>query len=290
MGDFSIWLLRYAHAPEHAMGASLYGAFNQGTIDAPYAYVVCRGRGHTFAVDVGFGAARSQRLRDIAAAFAVIDLHPPEVALGLIGLSPSDIDTVLLTHAHFDHMGDIDVFTEATVYIQEREITEWLRLLASPPEHGFFNGSMDPGNLASLWQIAADHRLRLVNGDALEVLPGVHLRAAFDTHTFGSMWVQLDDGPGEPGWALAGDGLIAYASAPGFSGGGVIQPIGFSMGNQLESIRMIAAMLASVGGDYRRVVPVHEPRTAELYPTRVIEPGLSITELALADGEASRVG
>ncbi len=290
MGAFSVWLLEYGRCPTHAMGASVYGAFNRGTIVAPYSYVVCQGHGHTFAVDVGFGGQTSQAQRDIAAAFNVQDLQPPDVVLAEIGLSPAAIDSVLLTHAHFDHMGDVEAFPNATVYIQEREVTEWLRWLSAPPELHFFNGSIDPGNLAALPSIAAEGRLRLVDGDVDDVLPGVHFRKAFDTHTFGSMWVRLDEGPDEPGWALAGDGLISYESALGFEGNGVLQPIGFSMGNQLESLKMIQAMLASVGGDYRRIVPVHEPRVSEIYPSRIAAHGMRITELALADDEPSRVG
>ena len=37
------------------------------------------------------------------------------------------------------------------------------------------------------------------------------------------------------------------------------------------------------------MIPVHEERLKDLYPSRITKTGLRITELALADGETSRV-
>ena len=48
-------------------------------------------------------------------------------------------------------------------------------------------------------------------------------------------------------------------------------------------------MVQQVHGDYTRVVPVHEERLRDLFPPRITRTGLRITELALADGEPSRV-
>jgi hypothetical protein len=48
-------------------------------------------------------------------------------------------------------------------------------------------------------------------------------------------------------------------------------------------------MVKKVGGDPHRVIPVHEERLKDLFPSRITRAGLRITELALADGEASRV-
>ena len=49
------------------------------------------------------------------------------------------------------------------------------------------------------------------------------------------------------------------------------------------------AMVKSVGGDVHRVIPPHEERLKDLYPSRITKAGLRITELALADGEKSQV-
>src|SRR5262249_18750908 len=47
------------------------------------------------------------------------------------GLRPQDIDTVVLTHAHWDHMLNIDLFTNAEVLVHE---TERRYLQAPDPE------------------------------------------------------------------------------------------------------------------------------------------------------------
>jgi len=48
-------------------------------------------------------------------------------------------------------------------------------------------------------------------------------------------------------------------------------------------------MVKHVDGDIKRVIPFHEERLKDHYSSRATSAGLRITELALADGEPSRV-
>ena len=43
--------------------------------------------------------------------------HPKSI-LSKIGVTPADIETVILTHLHFDHAGNLDQFSNATFYVQ----------------------------------------------------------------------------------------------------------------------------------------------------------------------------
>ena len=48
-------------------------------------------------------------------------------------------------------------------------------------------------------------------------------------------------------------------------------------------------MIQSAGGDYKRVIPVHEEAVRDVFPSRITKNGLRISEIALADGEKSLV-
>jgi N-acyl homoserine lactone hydrolase len=66
-------------------------------------------------------------------------------------------------------------------------------------------------------------------------------------------------------------------------------PVGLATGSQFNPIMTSEEMVTRAGGDPDRVIPVHEEGLRDLFPSRIAKSGLRITELALADGEPSRV-
>jgi len=55
-------------------------------------------------------------------------------ALAAKGLKPEDINIVILTHLHFDHIGNTDLFKNARFIVQKSEIS----MLISPPRFATF--------------------------------------------------------------------------------------------------------------------------------------------------------
>jgi len=47
--------------------------------------------------------------------------RPVRIQLQELGLEPEDINTVILSHAHFDHAGNCNLFPTATFYVQQVE-------------------------------------------------------------------------------------------------------------------------------------------------------------------------
>jgi N-acyl homoserine lactone hydrolase len=54
-------------------------------------------------------------------------------------------------------------------------------------------------------------------------------------------------------------------------------------------VMAIEAMTKSVGYEARRVIPIHEERLKDRFPSRITVDGLRISQVCLADGEKSRV-
>lgn len=91
-----------------------------------------------------------------------------EIQLALCGVKPEDIDTVILSHMHFDHTGNLHLFTHANVYAPKADFMmaqTTVRLSGDPSTYcGYSKGDMDV-------QVKQYH---LVEED-FEIVPGVEV-------------------------------------------------------------------------------------------------------------------
>ncbi|MEJ1969442.1 MAG: N-acyl homoserine lactonase family protein [Rhizomicrobium sp.] len=291
MAKYSVWVLEYARVPDYPMSGLVYGMHNQGHRVLPYCYVVIKGGGHVAMVDVGYNHKAYGKV--LAERYGARDWHGPEVVLAQCGLAPADVDTVFITHAHFDHMGNVGDFPNARFYIQERELSKWVWAMSLPSRFRWLMLGIDPDNIVQMVDFARHGRLVCVDGDREDVLPGIDLHAAPDSHTWGSMYVTLrnDLAPNSAdSWVFAGDLVYTQENLRGADPADPeYVPVGLATGSQFNLIMATENMVRQAGGDIRRVIPVHEERLKQMFPSRVAAGGLGITELALADGETSRV-
>jgi len=291
MSHYSVWVLEFANVPNYPLSGLVYGAHNQGHRRLPYCYILIKGAGHIALVDVGYDHKAYGEV--LANTYGVRDWKPPRTVLAECGITPADVTTVFLTHSHFDHMGNIEGFPSATFYIQERELSKWVWTMSLEHRFRWLMLGIDPGDIMRAVDLARQGRLVCVNGDRENVLPGIDLHAALDTHTWGSMYITLrnDLSPNSlDTWVFAGDLAYTQENLRGLDPARPQYiPVGLATGSQFNLIMTAEAMVNAVGGDIRRVIPPHEERLKELYPTRISAAGVRITELALADGESSRV-
>ena len=101
-------------------------------------------------------------------------------ALADEGLGAKDIDTVFLTHLHFDHAGNLDLFPDAVVVVQREEL---IHALDPVPSQRIFYWQDTSANLALRKR---GKQIRIVDGDfmlfdGIEVVkspghtPGMHI-------------------------------------------------------------------------------------------------------------------
>jgi len=291
MSAYSVWVLEFANVPNYPLSGLVYGAHNQGHRRLPYCYIVIKGKGHIAMVDVGYD--HKEYGKTLANLYGVRDWLAPAVVLKECGITPEDVTTIFLTHSHFDHMGNTQAFPNATFYIQERELSKWVWTMSLERRFRWLMLGIDPADIMRVVDLARQGRLVCVDGDRENVLPGIDLHAAFDTHTWGSMYVRLrnDLTPNsKDNWVFAGDLVYMHENLRGSDPNDPeYVPIGFAMGSQFNLVMATEAMVKGVDGDIKRVIPPHEERLKELFPTRITESGVRITELALSDGAESRV-
>jgi glyoxylase-like metal-dependent hydrolase (beta-lactamase superfamily II) len=286
VSDYSIWVLQTGIMPEFPKSGLVYGAHNQGTLAVPLGLAVIKGGGHTIAVDAGFRAAgRDQELAEL---YGVQNGHDPAELLDAIGIDPNDVDTLVATHAHWDHMGSLETFPNATIHIQERELQGWLRALGRPHELRWLRFGIDPADFTALFQAALDGRVRVHDGEVPDLLPAIDLVPAFDTHTFGLQYVVVRGGAndGAETWVIAGDAVLCYENLESEDG---FVPLGQALGSQERILEVFATIHETVGGETSRVLPFHDLTVYSRFPSRETLDGLSVAEVALAQGETSRV-
>lgn len=283
--DYSIWLLQTGEMTEFPRSAIFYGQHNGGLLPTPLGFVVVKGESHLAVVDTGFKTDPEGRAA--AAGYGVSRAHGPEELLPAIGLDPKDVDTVLLTHAHWDHMGDLEAFPNARILLQQRELDSWLHAGTLPARLAFLSGGISQRDFDELFRRMRAGQVRLVDGAEDDVLPGVHLRPSFDTHTWGHQHVIIETSCGPR--VATGDAVFAFANLEGLEGDGIFVPIGQAIGSQERVLEVFDEIVAQAAGKTGHIVPCHDFAAYGRYPSRETVDGLHVAEVALAAGEPSRV-
>ncbi|AMJ61548.1 N-acyl homoserine lactonase family protein [Bosea sp. PAMC 26642] len=139
---------------------------------------VVRGGGRTVIVDTGPGdAAFVKSLVGRSLDRAV----EPEDALRKLGVDPSEVKTVVISHLHWDHSGGLDLFPNAEVIIQRSEL-QW-GIAPLPVQSPLYEWQRPDGELPR-WLLAR-RRMRIIDGDE-EIAPGLKL-VHLPGHTPGCM-------------------------------------------------------------------------------------------------------
>jgi glyoxylase-like metal-dependent hydrolase (beta-lactamase superfamily II) len=285
MADWSIWMLEYARTEDHPTPRSLYGVGYEERGYFPFSYVLLEGHGHLALIDTGFDPGSTFINRFLHESTVRSSASAAEV-LGRVGVRPEDVDSILLTHAHFDHMGNLPAFPNAHVWIQSREIEQWEHALALPARFASLTEALDPGDLLHLEEVRQQGRLTLVDGLATNVLPGVDLVPAFDSHTDGSQYVVVRCG--HENWVMTGDNAYSYRNVETSPDNPLYRGIGYGNGSLWRSLFVLDEMMQRADSSSRLIIP-HEGQTFARFDSRRHADGLGVAEMHLAAGGTTRL-
>jgi glyoxylase-like metal-dependent hydrolase (beta-lactamase superfamily II) len=236
--------LKYAHHARRAAENFIGGDSHDGPMPLDYFIWLIRGGGREIVVDTGFSAAMARkRGRE--------HLRCPAQALSLLGVDAARVKDVVITHLHYDHVGNFELFPSATLHLQELEMRYATgRYMCSE----CFRGAFEVEDVVGVVRRVHQGRVRFHDGDA-EIAPGVSVHLV-GGHTMGLQVVRVAT---RSGWlVLASDASHFYANmerARPF-------PIVWSVADMIDGYQRLRALTDSP----ERIIPGHDPLVMVRYP------------------------
>ena len=180
---YEIYAVKFAGPLSRPMAKVIWNTEWEKETEIHYYVWVVKGSGEILVVDCGVAPPLAQAVQ-------LQNYVNPVDALARIGVDASHVKRVVITHVNFDHISGIELFPEATFYIQEKEFNFWVKdpVSKKPP----FRMVTDPVGNAYLAKLEGTERLVQLNGDK-EILPGIELLLA-PGHTPGLQVVSVNTG------------------------------------------------------------------------------------------------
>jgi glyoxylase-like metal-dependent hydrolase (beta-lactamase superfamily II) len=256
MADATHWevfVIEFARSKNQPWVDLVNGMYDDGPVDLPFSFILARHGDRNVLVDTGF--MKNETGPNFSDKFGIPWWISPVRMLAELGLSPDDITDIVVSHAHFDHMGSIDQFPKARLYLQKQELLSWHEAMALPPQYGFLTAIIDPDNLRAAFDASVEHRLTLVDGDRDNLLPGLHVRLG-QGHTMGQQYVIVETSRGR--LVVSGDCVYSSRQLTGHKHDGVYQPLNNAVGSVWDQLKTIDRINSDIGGDLGRLIILHD--------------------------------
>jgi glyoxylase-like metal-dependent hydrolase (beta-lactamase superfamily II) len=250
---YEVYAVRYAHhdrrASENFLGGDPHADSHDGPMPLDYFVWAIVGENRTLVFDTGFDEAMARkRGREF--------LRPPRDGLLAIGVDPAAVGDVVISHMHYDHAGNRDLFPNATFHLQDREMAFCTGRCMCHPQ---LRRSFEEGDVAAMVGRLFAGRVRFHDGTQ-EIAPGISVHHV-GGHTNGLQVMRVKTARG---WVvLASDASHFYANFEQMR-----QPDGLHRRRLLEGFETVKRLATSP----QHVIPGHDPLVLRRYPAP--KPGL----------------
>jgi glyoxylase-like metal-dependent hydrolase (beta-lactamase superfamily II) len=241
--SFEVYAIRYATLARKASDNFIGGDPHEEASPLDYFVWLARSPSRTFVIDTGFEVqAATRRGRTM--------LLSPDLGLKRLGVDAAQVRDVIITHLHYDHVGNFAMFPKATFHLQDAEMQYATgRHMAQP----VFSHAYEVEEVVGMVREVYKGRVRFHDGDA-ELAPGLSVHR-IGGHTMGIQSVRVHT---RVGWiVLASDATHLYANMDQVRP----FPIVYDVGAMVEGYRR----LRELADNPRYIVPGHDPLVMRRY-------------------------
>jgi glyoxylase-like metal-dependent hydrolase (beta-lactamase superfamily II) len=247
---YEAYAVRFGILPAFQVSGLVAGADRSRTLDIPVMVWLLKGsNGRAVLIDSGF---YRQKFLD---QWHPREFRSPALAVETAGVKADAITDVIISHAHWDHVDGADLFPKATIWIQRAEY-EYYTGEAWHTRNT--HGGVDADDMLALLKINTEGRLRFVEGDDKEVVPGVRCYIG-GKHTHESQFCTVKTAEGTA--VFTSDNVYLYENFDKHL------PIAQTVDGEAGRASNLAAQdrAKSLASSPRLIVPGHDPAVFERF-------------------------
>lgn len=241
---YELYAIKYGQRPGRRPEMFQGGDPHDGPMPLDYFIWAAVSPERTVVIDLGFTAETGVRRG------RVVDRTPAE-GLRLLGIDAATVEHVLITHFHFDHVGNVAEFPNATFVVQDGEMSFWTGRYAG---RGIFRQLVEPEDVVGLVRRNFDGRVRFVDGSE-EIVPGIAVHRV---------------GGHAPGLQIAtvetARGLVVVASDAAHYYANIEEDRPFSIVTSLPEMYGAFDIIKRHAPSPDHIIPGHDPLVLERYP------------------------
>ena len=240
---YEVYAIKYGERVGTRGGMFVYGDPHDAPMAMDYFVWAIRNAERTIVIDVGYGRAEGERR---GRKF----LRSPAEGLQLIGIEAAEVRDVIVTHMHYDHVGNLQLFPNARFHIQDEELAY---VTGRAMTHHVLRSSFALDDVLEMVRLLYGERVVFHSGDD-EVAPGVTVHH-IPGHTRGLQSVRVHS---ERGWVvLASDAAHYYENLEKETPFATLE----NMFLMLEGFRRLRKLAPTDA----HIVPGHDPAVLNRY-------------------------